>query len=202
LSATGGGSQDGPGAAPEPAAKPLPRRRTIDGGFLFIAVLGSSAAVATWFLHGPDTFVTAFESNLGLLVETMPKFLAAVLLACWLRLMLPREVIQRHLGAESGWRGLFIATGAGIVVPGGPMTAFPLSVAFLAGGADRGTVVAFVTGWLMLSLQRAIVWEMAFLDPEIVGIRYLVSLPVPLVMGWLARRATGMFDVLGEERQR
>lgn len=184
------------GATDKP--KPAPRRRTIDGGFLFIAMLGVGAAIATWFLYGADTFVAVFGSNVDLLVETMPKFLAAVLLACWLRLMLPREVIQRHLGAESGWRGLFIATGAGIVVPGGPMTAFPLSVAFLEGGADRGTVIAFVTSWLMLSLQRAIVWEMAFLDPEIVGIRYLVSLPVPIVMGWLARRATGIFDVLPE----
>lgn len=170
----------------------------LDGGFLFIAVLGTSAAAATWFLHGQDTFVDVLGDNIDLLVDTMPKFLAAVLLACWLRLLLPREVIQRHLGAESGWRGLFIATGAGIVLPGGPMTAFPLSVAFLAGGADRGTVIAFVTSWLMLSLQRAIVWEMAFLDPEVVGIRYLVSLPVPIIMGWLARHATGVFDVTPE----
>jgi uncharacterized membrane protein YraQ (UPF0718 family) len=192
---------DDPKGEPEGKSKPLPRRRTLDGGFLFIAVLGGSAAVATWALYGAGTFVDVLGDNVELLVETLPKFLAAVLLACWLRLMLPREVIQRHLGAESGWRGLVIATGAGIVVPGGPMTAFPLSVAFLAGGADRGTVVAFVTSWLMLSLQRAIVWEMAFLDPEVVGIRYLVSLPVPIVMGWLARRATGIFDVLPEHEQ-
>ena len=192
---------DDPKGNPDDNPKPPSRRRTLDGGFLFIAVLGVGAAIATWFLHGPAVFVDVFEQNLDLLVETMPKFLAAVLLACWLRLMLPREVIQRYLGSESGWRGLFIATGAGIVVPGGPMTAFPLSVAFLAGGADRGTVIAFVTSWLMLSLQRAIVWEMAFLDPEIVGIRYLVSLPVPIVMGWLARRATGVFDVLPEDKR-
>ena len=192
---------DDPNGKPEDKPKPLPKRRSLDGGFLFIAVLGGSAALATWYLYGADKFVDVLGDNVALLVDTLPKFLAAVLLACWLRLMLPREVIQRHLGAGSGWRGLFIATGAGIVVPGGPMTAFPLSVAFLAGGADRGTVVAFVTSWLMLSLQRAIVWEMAFLDPEIVGIRYLVSLPVPIVMGWLARRATGIFDVLLERER-
>jgi uncharacterized membrane protein YraQ (UPF0718 family) len=134
--------------------------------------------------------------DLALVGETMPKLLAAVLLACWLRLMLPRAVIARYLGAGSGWRGLFIATGAGIVVPGGPMTAFPLSVAFLEGGADRGTVIAFVTAWLLLGVQRTIVWEMAFLDPELVGLRWLVSLPVPILLGWLARRARGVFDVV------
>lgn len=190
--------EDGSPAATEARSRPAPRRRTIDGAFIFITVVGVGAAIATWFLKGPEVFTEVLDKDLEIFVETTPKFLAAVLLACWLRLMLSREVIARHLGAESGWRGLFIATGAGIVVPGGPMTAFPLSVAFLEGGADRGTIVAFVTSWLMLGLQRAIVWEMAFLDPHIVGLRLLVSLPVPILMGWLARRATGVFDVLPE----
>ena len=186
-----------PDAARE-TAKTLPRRRVVDGGFLFIAIVGIAAALATWWLRGPDVFVSVLSDDIWLFAENMPKVLAAVLLACWLRLMLPREVIARHLGARSGWRGLAIATGAGIVVPGGPITAFPLSVAFLESGADRGTVMAFITSWLMLSAQRVIVWEIAFLDPELVLLRYLISLPVPILLGWLARRAHGVLDVAPE----
>lgn len=186
-----------PPEPPPPESPPpeLPRRRAIDGAFLFISVVGVTAALATWLMHGPEIFFDVLAKDFAIFGETMPKLLAAVLLACWLRLMLPREVIARHLGAKSGWRGLFIATGAGIVMPGGPMAAFPLTVAFFEGGADRGTVVAFVTGWLVLSVQRTIVWEMAFLDPELVALRYLVSLPIPVLLGWLARRAHGVLDV-------
>lgn len=181
---------------PAPAASRLaPARRAIDGAFVFITAVGVAAAATTWLVYGPDVFYDVLQRDLVIFGETLPKLLAAVLLACWLRLLLPRAVIARHFGAKSGWRGLLIATGAGILVPGGPMTAFPLSVAFLEGGADRGTVVAFVTAWLVLGAQRTIVWEMAFLDPELVGLRFLVSLPVPILLGWLARRAHGVLDV-------
>jgi hypothetical protein len=184
-----------PTETPAGPPHPAPRRRAFDGAFLFITIVGVAAAAATWALRGPDVFFDVLGKDLVIFGETMPKLLAAVLLACWLRLLLSRAVIARYLGAGSGWRGLLIATGAGIVVPGGPMTAFPLTIAFFEGGADRGTVIAFVTSWLVLSAQRTIVWEMAFLDAELVGLRVLVCLPLPILLGWLARHASGVLDV-------
>lgn len=197
ASEPGSATEDLP-VPPDPSKAPPRKRSAFDGAFLFIAVVGISGALATWFLRGPDVFVSVAGRDLTVLLETLPKIAAAVLLACWLRRMLPREAIARHFGAESGWRGLVIASGAGILVPGGPVTAYPLAIAFLEGGADRGTVVSFITAWLVISLQRTVVWEMAFLDLHIVAIRLLVTLPVPILLGWLARRARGVFDIAPE----
>ncbi len=32
----------------------------------------------------------------------------------------------------------------------------------MVSGADRGSAVAFVTGWLLLGVNRAVIWELPF----------------------------------------
>ena len=80
-----------------------------------------------------------------------------------------------------------LAVFAGIILPGGPMTAFPLAIAFSQGGAALSVIVAFLTSWLLLSANRTIVWEMAFIDNQIVGWRLLLCLPVPYLLGFAAQ---------------
>ncbi len=54
-------------------------------------------------------------------------------------------------------------------------------------GADRGAAVAFVNAWLLIGLNRAIIWEMPFFGPDFVILRALLSLPIPILTGLLAR---------------
>jgi len=101
-------------------------------------------------------------------------------------------VVVKWVGAESGFLGLIVATLAGIVVPGGPITVFPIAAAFLSVGASVGATVAFVTSWTLLGYGRALVWELPFFGADFVIWRSLVALPLPVVAGllahWLARR--------------
>ena len=62
---------------------------------------------------------------------------------------MPRDVVVKWVGTESGFVGLIVATLAGIIVPGGPITVFPVAAAFLAVGASVGAIVAFVTSWTL-----------------------------------------------------
>jgi uncharacterized membrane protein YraQ (UPF0718 family) len=80
-----------------------------------------------------------------------------------------------------------IATLAGIVCPGGPITIFPIAAAFVAVGADVGATIAFIVSWTLLGYGRALVWELPFFGPEFVIWRSLVALPLPIVAGLLAR---------------
>jgi uncharacterized membrane protein YraQ (UPF0718 family) len=91
------------------------------------------------------------------------------------------------MGAESGWRGLAIASLAGIATPGGPIAAFPLVLVLAQAGADRGALVAFTTAWALNGFQRILVWEVPLLGPEFALLRFLAGLPLPLLAGWIAR---------------
>ena len=91
------------------------------------------------------------------------------------------------VGTESGLLGIFIAIVMGAVLPGGPLTIYPVAGAFLLLGADVGTAIAFITAWNLLGYNRALIWEMPFFGPEFVGWRIIVALPLPFIVGLLAR---------------
>jgi uncharacterized membrane protein YraQ (UPF0718 family) len=136
---------------------------------------------------GSARFREILTSDVLLFVDILPKVLAACLIASFVAVLMPRETVVRWVGAESGLVGLMIATLAGIVCPGGPITIFPIAAAFVAVGADVGATVAFIVSWTLLGYGRALVWELPFFGPEFVIWRSLVALPLPIVAGLLAR---------------
>lgn len=158
-----------------------------DVGFLFIAGLALVAGTVVYVRDGVATFLDILAKDALLLVTILPKVAAGVLVAAFLRLLLPKEMVARWIGERSGLKGLVLATIAGATIPGGPMTIFPIATALYTSGADRGATIAFITSWLTLGINRAIVWELSFFGAEFVVLRMLVSLPVPILVGLAAR---------------
>ena len=118
----------------------------------------------------------------------LPKVLAGCLIAAFITMLLPRDMVGRWVGAESGIKGILISRRfAGIILPGGPFTIFPIAAAFLAVGADVGAAIALITSWTLLGINRALVWEMPFFGFDFVVWRSLAALPLPIVAGLLAR---------------
>lgn len=170
-----------------PQAERRAPRRGRDVGLLVVALVAIGAGALCYVLKGPDVFFAVLGDDLGLLLSILPKVLAGVLLAGLLAVLLPQDKVARWMGARSGLRGLFLAGFAGAILPGGPMMVFPLTVALGAAGADIGTATAFISGWALLNLNRTLVWEMSFFDPDFVFLRYGLSLVVPLLLGLAAR---------------
>jgi len=106
--------------------------------------------------------------------------------------LMPRQTVMRWVGAESGLLGILIATLAGTICPGGPITIFPIAAAFVAIGADTGAAIAFITSWTLLGYARILVWELPFFGGEFVIWRTIISLPLPIVAGLLARVLIGL----------
>ncbi len=140
---------------------------------------------------GRAHFFEVLEGDLGLLAGMLLKVLAGCLIGAFLTLLLPRQMVARWVGSESGVLGLLIGTVAGFVLPGGPITIYPVASAFVAVGADLGATVAFITSWMLLGYTRALVWELPFFGPDFVVWRILVSIPLPFVAGVLARVVVG-----------
>jgi uncharacterized membrane protein YraQ (UPF0718 family) len=67
------------------------------------------------------------------------------------------------------------------------MTSFPLVSALHAAGSGRGTLIAYLTSWATLGLQRILVWEVPLMGFEFAFVRWLASLPLPFIAGGIAR---------------
>jgi uncharacterized membrane protein YraQ (UPF0718 family) len=172
---------------------PQKPRSHFDWSFWVVAGLSTTCGLVVWIQEGTGVFFSVFEEDLMIFLAIVPKVIAGTLIGALVRLLVARETIARWLGSGSGLKGLLIACIAGILIPAGPFTVFPLAGAMMVAGADAGAAIAFVTGWLVLGVNRAIVWESPFFGLGFVGLRMLVSFWVPLACGYAARLLQARF---------
>lgn len=153
-------------------------------GFVAFALI---SAALVWFVLGPAVFHEALADDVEMVIDTVPRVLIAISVAALLWVMMPRDRIAGMLGRESGMKGLVIATVAGTITPGGPSSAYALLAMLGASGADRGTLIAYIAAWATLGLQRILIWDVPFMGEEFSILRFMVTLPLPIIAGLIAR---------------
>ena len=142
--------------------------------WVFVAV-AAITGWATWELKGAEAFHEALSWDIDLLIFLLPRMIGGMLLAGLVQAIMPPDLVAKWVGAESGLRGIVIAAAVGMLTPGGPMTSFPIVIAFYMSGADRGALVAYITGWSLLGFQRTLVWELPLLGTEFTHLRFTQS---------------------------
>jgi uncharacterized membrane protein YraQ (UPF0718 family) len=162
-----------------------------------IAAISITAGAIVYLRDGLERFTAIFRNDLGLFASMLPKMAAGCLISAFVTRLLPREVVARLVGAESGLVGLLVAAVMGIVLPGGPLTIYPVAGAFLVLGADAGTAIAFITAWNLLGYNRALIWELPFFGPDFVFWRIAIALPLPILSGLLARTIVRLLAARG-----
>lgn len=173
------------------------KRKPVAAADVFLAALCVAGAAACAVLRGWEGVANALTFAIDLIVQIAPIMLISMLMAAYVQVLAPHDRVAKWLGRESGLRGLLIATAAGAVIPGGPWISFPLVLTLAVAGADIGALVAFLSAWAVIPISRLLVWEMPFLGGEFVLLRMIVSLPIPVLAGLIARRIPLAIDPPG-----
>ena len=168
--------------------------------FAFYALLALASGALCYYQQGGAAFWRVLTEGAGITLTLLPQICGACLVAGFVQVLVPRDLVARWLGEKSGFRGLVVATVGGLMTPGGPMTSFPLVVALYNAGAERGALIVYITAWTLLGIQRVLVWEIPLLGSEFVLIRYLACLALPPLAGLIARRVPITFERPVSER--
>ena len=105
--------------------------------------------------------------------DILPLLVFAFIVAGMITKVLPRELMTRWLGDESGFRGLAIAAVAGVLTPGGPFVQFPIVAALLKSGAGVAPLMTYISAWSLLGINRFFIWEVPLLGWKLSICRYL-----------------------------
>jgi len=152
-------------------------------------------ALIAVYLKSPESASKGLSATGHLILEITPRMLAAFTLAGLVQAVVPQDVIVRWMGQESGNRGILIGMTLGSVTPGGPMTHFPVIASLYKVGVGVGPLLAYLTAWSLLGMQRIIMWEIPFLGPKVVLVRFSISLLFPFIVGWLANLVWNKFQL-------
>jgi uncharacterized membrane protein YraQ (UPF0718 family) len=137
------------------------------------------------YLKDPGLPLIGARNGLSMLAFIVPRLVPALILAGLFQVVVPQEVVSRYFGREGGLKAIVIATGAGMLTPGGPMVSVPFMVALGHSGAALPALVAYMTSWSLFGLQRIIAWEAPLMGWKFVCVRIVPSLAFPVVAGWL-----------------
>ena len=121
-----------------------------------------------------------------MVIEILPLLIFAFIVAGMVQVLLPKELLSKWVGVESGIRGILIGTVAGGLSPGGPYVSLPIVAGLLRSGASVGTMVAFLTGWSLWAVAR-LSMEVGILGWKFTLIRIVCTFFFPPIAGLVAQ---------------
>jgi uncharacterized membrane protein YraQ (UPF0718 family) len=163
------------------------KARLIDGTLLTMLGLVLVLVGVAWAKGGSPLVLAGLSDGSGMLLRFLPLLVVSFLAAGFAELLIPQDWVRERLGADSGFTGLLIGAGAGVITPAGPFVSMPIAAVMIRSGAAVGPVVAFLTGWSLLALHRFLAWEVPILGFRFAAFRYATCLLLPLIAGALAR---------------
>lgn len=157
---------------------------------IIIALVAVALGGLAWQRGGFEMALAGLGSGLNLLLKNALSLIASFLTAGLIQALVKREMVERWLGSESGWRGLLLACIGGALIPGGPYAYYPIASALLQTGAGLGVLIAFVTAKNLWSVSR-LPTEFVLLGPQLTLIRFAITFIFPPVLGIVAQALFG-----------
>ncbi len=155
----------------------------------FWGVLAATLGVilVAYFTGGIPLVKEGFIMGWNTFIRAIPLVIAAFVLTGQLGVLLSTEWIDRVLQKFTGFKGIAAGAIAGGLFPGPPYVFYP----FISGFKDKKVpfylFYAFIQGKLVYDVAR-IPMEVSLINPAVALLRNLLTLPVPLIMGYLSRR--------------
>jgi len=155
------------------------------GPLAFVAAMLAGLVAYAW-MWAPDAHAGAVRRAGDQLRSLAPRLPFALVAAECIGRLLPREHVAALLGPDAGPAATLVAAVAGGLMPGGPMVTFPLAIALFRAGAGQAPLVALITAWSLLALNRTMLFEVPLLGTRFTLQRIVVSAPLPILAGLLA----------------
>jgi uncharacterized membrane protein YraQ (UPF0718 family) len=142
--------------------------------------------VGVGFFSGGNKHLTGLKSAAKMTVEIIPLLVFAFIIAGMVQELIPKELISKWVGTESGWKGILLGSVAGGFTPGGPYVSLPLVAGLLKAGAGIGTMVAYLTAWSLWAVGR-MPMEFGMLGWKFTLIRFVSTFFFPPIAVFIAQ---------------
>jgi uncharacterized membrane protein YraQ (UPF0718 family) len=178
----------------------MERRTHIGGRFsrmliptIIMATLAVGLTIFT-YTRGGDGYIVGLKSAGNLLIQVLPLIVCAFIVAGMVQVLIPTKLVAEWIGPESGFRGLLIGMGAGMLTPGGPPVILPIAAGLMKAGAGIGTLLTYVTAWSLVQLA-ALPLQIGIMGWKFVLVRIACVFIFPLIAGLIGNRLFSGVDL-------
>ena len=153
----------------------------------YILVAAVILADLTMMLSNHQLGYFSLSVSADYLVEMLtfipPIFILMGLLDVWV----PRELVEKNVGPNSGWRGIIISILVGTAAAGPLYAAFPLAATLWRKGAKISNIMIFLNTWAAIKIPMITV-EAKYLGWRFALLRLVLTLPAIIIIAYLVER--------------
>lgn len=138
------------------------------------------------FNIGFKTMDSAKSSFFQMLSVLPPIMILLGLMDVWV----PREVLMKYMGEDSGIMGIALSMLIGSIAAGPMYAAFPFTIVLIRKGAKFSNVIIFMNAWCVTKIST-LLFEVSALGFKFTMVRLLIDIPGVIIMGYLVYYFTG-----------
>ncbi len=142
---------------------------------VIVSVLSAFLIISAFDIGGIDLVLAGITLSVNTAIRS-------ALLILQLNVLLTKDVIEKWLQKFKGIKAVIIGALAGGLFPGGPYIYYPFIASFKDKNLPFYVFISFVFGKEIYDVTR-LPMEASLVSLRIALIRYLITLPIPIVVG-------------------
>ncbi|GAA0181243.1 permease [Clostridium sediminicola] len=150
--------------------------------YSFFMIMILITAIITFFNFeiGNKAIRTSIGSFKQMALIIPPIFILLGLLDVWV----PREVMMKYMGEDSGVKGIILAFVIGSAAAGPLYGAFPIAAVFMKKGVKFSNLLIFIGAWSTTKIPMFL-FEMSSLGAKFAITRLLIDIPGIIIIAYL-----------------
>ena len=146
------------------------------------------------FLFSPDQAMKSVGNSVYYLLEMMQVLPVIFLLTVVIEALVPKEMIIRGFGKNSGIKGNLLALLLGSISAGPVYAAFPIGKSLLKKGASISNIVIILSAWAVIKVPM-LANEAKFLGVNFMAVRWVLTVTAIFVMAYMVGKIVKKEDM-------
>lgn len=161
----------------------------------------AALAYLVTLMVSPEIFMNAVKQNEAFLLEMLEILPPIMVISSLISVWVPNDVIIKGFGNTSGIKGKLFSILIGAFSAGPIYAGFPVAKTLYDKGASVGNVVIILSAWAVVKVPMYLV-ETSFLGASFANTRYLLTIPLIIILGYLMQRIVKRKDIPVSELDR
>ena len=158
----------------------------IDSIFITTCIFGFLALMAFVIAYQKGKLLAGLEIGKNLCLKLLPLIILAFILAGLIEVLIPQNLISSWIGKKSGFKGILIGTGLGMIMPGNPYIVLPILAGIYKSGGSIPVIVSIYSAKFLTGLNRLPI-EIGILGLRFTAVRMIATLILPPLAGLISQ---------------
>ncbi len=159
----------------------------VKNSMIIILITTAILMIMAYAIGGTELIIKGLNISVNTAIKSALMLVVSFIVIGQLQVLLSKELLDKWLQKFSGIKGILVSAIAGGLFPGGPYIYYPFISSLIEKELSFYIFITFIFGKHIYDFAR-IPMEVSLINSKIALIRNLITIPIPIIVGLLAKR--------------